>query len=97
MRPTRWLTASNRLKGRTIPTGRAHPTNEGDARKFLKQLPVPYPSYVDGDNKIAASFSGAAAFPTTVFYGPDGKVSYLHQGQYASEAKLAQDIDRYAR
>jgi thiol-disulfide isomerase/thioredoxin len=71
--------------------------NEGDARKFLKQLPVPYPSYIDGDNKIAASFNGAAAFPTTVFYSPNGKVSYLHQGQYASEAKLAQDIERYAR
>jgi cytochrome c biogenesis protein CcmG, thiol:disulfide interchange protein DsbE len=71
--------------------------NEGDARKFLKQLPLPYPSYIDGDNKIAADFNGVQGFPATVFYSPNGKVNYLHLGQYPSEQKLAQDIDRYAR
>jgi hypothetical protein len=37
------------------------------------------------------------AFPTTVFYDRKGRVAFLHQGGYASERKLAADIDRYAR
>jgi cytochrome c biogenesis protein CcmG, thiol:disulfide interchange protein DsbE len=71
--------------------------NSGDARKFLARLPLAYPSFVDGDNRIAAEFNGVQAFPTTVFYDPKGRVSYLHQGAYQSESKLAQDIERYAR
>src|SRR4051794_39096291 len=35
--------------------------NENDARKFLRRLPLSYPSYIDGDNKIAASFNGVQA------------------------------------
>jgi cytochrome c biogenesis protein CcmG, thiol:disulfide interchange protein DsbE len=71
--------------------------NEKDARKFLRRLPLPYPSYIDGNNKIAASFSGVQAFPTTVFYSRKGDVAFLHQGAYQSEGKLARDIARYAR
>ena len=71
--------------------------NDGDARKFLARLPVGYPSYVDGNNKIAASFNGVQAFPTTVFYDRKGEVNFLHQGAYQSEEKLARDIARYAR
>ncbi|HEY8770728.1 MAG TPA: redoxin family protein [Thermoleophilaceae bacterium] len=71
--------------------------NDGDARKFLASLPVGYPSFTDGNNKIAADFNGVQAFPTTVFYDRKGGVSFLHQGAYESERKLAEDIDRYAR
>jgi thiol-disulfide isomerase/thioredoxin len=71
--------------------------NDGDARKFLASLPVGYPSFTDGNNKIAADFNGVQAFPTTVFYDRKGGVSFLHQGAYQSERKLAEDIDRYAR
>jgi cytochrome c biogenesis protein CcmG, thiol:disulfide interchange protein DsbE len=71
--------------------------NDKDARKFMRRLPLPYPSYIDGDNKIAASFNGVQAFPTTVFYDRKGEVAFLHQGAYQSEAKLARDIARYAR
>jgi len=71
--------------------------SDGDARKFLAKLPVGYPSYTDGENKIAAEFNGVQAFPTTVFYDRKGRVAFLHQGGYASEQKLAQDIGRYAR
>jgi thiol-disulfide isomerase/thioredoxin len=71
--------------------------NDGDARKFLAKLPVGYPSFRDPDNKIAADFNGVQAFPTTAFYDRAGRVAFLHQGGYASERKLAEDIDRYAR
>jgi hypothetical protein len=42
-------------------------------------------------------FNGVAAFPTTAFYDRKGRLSYLHQGAYATERKLAGDISRYAR
>jgi thiol-disulfide isomerase/thioredoxin len=71
--------------------------NDGNARDFLAKLPVSYPSYRDPENKIAADFNGVQAFPTTVFYDRKGRVAFLHQGGYASERKLAADIERYAR
>jgi cytochrome c biogenesis protein CcmG/thiol:disulfide interchange protein DsbE len=71
--------------------------SDADARKFLSKLPVPYPSYKDPDLKVSASFNGVAAFPSTAFYDSKGKLSYLKQGGYATEEKLAEDIERYAR
>jgi cytochrome c biogenesis protein CcmG/thiol:disulfide interchange protein DsbE len=70
--------------------------NRGDALRFLKQYPIPYPSYEDPDNRIAQVFNGVIAFPTTVFYDRGGRLSYLHNGQYLTGAKLEQDIQRYA-
>ena len=37
------------------------------------------------------------AFPSTAFYGRDGRLATVKQGVYASERELAADIDRYAR
>lgn len=71
--------------------------NDGDARRFLAELPLGYPSFRDPDSRVAAEFNGVQAFPTTVFYDRRGKVAFLHQGGYASERKLAEDIERYAR
>jgi cytochrome c biogenesis protein CcmG, thiol:disulfide interchange protein DsbE len=70
--------------------------NRDDAKKFLTQYPVPYPSYEDGDNRIAQVFNGVIAFPTTVFYDRSGKLAFLHNGQYLSRGKLERDIQRYA-
>jgi cytochrome c biogenesis protein CcmG, thiol:disulfide interchange protein DsbE len=71
--------------------------NDGDARSFLRQYPVTYPSYRDGNLGIAAVFNGVQAFPTTAFYDRRGQLAFVHQGGYASEQKLKEDIDRYAR
>jgi thiol-disulfide isomerase/thioredoxin len=71
--------------------------NDSDARAFLKEFPVPYPSFTDPDLKIAAELEGAVAFPTTAFYDSTGKIAYVHQGGYASEQQLVEDIERYAR
>jgi cytochrome c biogenesis protein CcmG/thiol:disulfide interchange protein DsbE len=70
--------------------------NDDDAKRFLDDFPLSYPSYKDGDLKVAAVFNGVAAFPTTAFYDSRGKLSFVHQGSYASQAKLAADIRRYA-
>ena len=71
--------------------------NEADAREFLREQPLTYPSYLDPDSKVATVFRGVQAFPVTAFYDKRGRLAYLHQGGYASERRLAQDIDRYAR
>ncbi|HEV7774585.1 MAG TPA: TlpA disulfide reductase family protein [Conexibacter sp.] len=70
--------------------------SDDDARKFLHSHYVPYPSYVDPHNQIAEEAGVRAGLPTTVFYGRDGKVAYVHQGQYRDEAALVADVKRYA-
>jgi cytochrome c biogenesis protein CcmG/thiol:disulfide interchange protein DsbE len=70
--------------------------NYDDAAQFLERYPVSYPSYKDGSNTVAQVFNGVVAFPTTVFYDASGKLKFVHQGQYATEAALRRDISRYA-
>jgi thiol-disulfide isomerase/thioredoxin len=68
-----------------------------DAKRFLKQLPVSYPSYEDPDLKIAASMNAVGAFPTTIFYDSQGKLVATHIGAYQKRAQMQQDIAKYAR
>jgi cytochrome c biogenesis protein CcmG/thiol:disulfide interchange protein DsbE len=70
--------------------------NDGNARKFLKQYPVTYPSYRDPDLKIAPSIQAGIAFPTTIFFDKNGKLVYAHPGPYKTAADLITDIKRYA-
>jgi cytochrome c biogenesis protein CcmG/thiol:disulfide interchange protein DsbE len=72
--------------------------NRDDAEEFLRDYPVSFPHYEDPDQKVARVFKGHLnAFPVTAFYGRDGELAYVHQGGYASEARLREDIERYAR
>jgi cytochrome c biogenesis protein CcmG, thiol:disulfide interchange protein DsbE len=66
------------------------------ARQFLGEYPVPYPSYEDPDQKIAASYQATLGLPATAFYDSSGKVAYLKQGPYTSEDDLLADVKRYA-
>jgi cytochrome c biogenesis protein CcmG/thiol:disulfide interchange protein DsbE len=70
--------------------------NDHDASKFLKHFPVTYPSLVDRNSRIAQSLGIGRSFPTTVYYDARGKVQYIHQGPYTSDAGFAADIERYA-
>jgi len=69
---------------------------DGDARDFLRGHYVPYPSYVDPHDQIAHEVGVRAGLPTTVFYGRDGEIAFVHQGQYRDEAALVRDVKRYA-
>ena len=69
---------------------------ESGARKFLREQPVPDPSFKDPAREIAASFD-AVSLPATVFYDKRGRREYLHIGPYKTEGDLARDIERYAR
>ena len=70
--------------------------SDSDAKDFLRQFPVSYPSYSDGKLAIASVFRAVQAFPATAFYDKKGGLTYVHLGQYTSERKLAADIRRYA-
>ena len=70
--------------------------NKGDAEDFLGKYPLPFPSYEDGDGDLARRLR-IVGLPATAYYDRKGELAYLHQGAYASERKLAEDIERYAR
>lgn len=70
--------------------------NDADARKFLKQFPVTYPSYRDPGLKIASKIQAGLAFPTTIFFDKRGELIYAHPGPYRSAAEMIKDIRRYA-
>jgi cytochrome c biogenesis protein CcmG, thiol:disulfide interchange protein DsbE len=65
------------------------------AKKFLAQYPVPFPSYVDPDEKIAQAIKAPANYPITVFVDERGETAFIHQGVYTSKQQLAADVDRY--
>jgi cytochrome c biogenesis protein CcmG/thiol:disulfide interchange protein DsbE len=73
--------------------------NSGDstrpARDFLAEYPVPFPSYVDPDEKIARAIKAPANYPVTVFVDARGKTAFIHQGGYTSADQLETDVDRY--
>jgi len=65
---------------------------------FLRELPLPYPSYFDPNLQIAQQLGGPAqAFPSTAFYDRGGELVFTQPGVYTSEEDLAADIERYAR
>ena len=63
---------------------------------FLKQRPLPYPSFFDLNAAVARTFKGGLAWPTTAFYDARGTLERTHPGAYATQAKLDEDIRRYA-
>lgn len=66
-----------------------------DARSFLAQHPVSYPSYESSSSQLS-SLAVLEGFPTTIFVAPSGKVVNVHTGQYDTAAALDNDIAHYA-
>jgi len=71
--------------------------SDAEASKFASEFPVSYPHYRDPDQEVAKVFKGNAGFPTTAFYDRRGELVIAKQGGYATEQKLIEDIERYAR
>jgi cytochrome c biogenesis protein CcmG/thiol:disulfide interchange protein DsbE len=67
------------------------------AEGFLRQRPLPYPSYEDPHESIARSIEAPANSPITVFLDRRGKIAFIHPGSFRSEAELNADIDRYLK
>ncbi|HEX5990260.1 MAG TPA: TlpA disulfide reductase family protein [Solirubrobacterales bacterium] len=66
------------------------------AATFLREEPVPYPSYTDPDKDILSSLGGYGGLPDTAFYDDSGELLYLKQGPYRDESEFEADIRRYA-
>jgi thiol-disulfide isomerase/thioredoxin len=71
--------------------------NRGNAASFLRERPVPYPSYRDERASIAAANGMGGGAPITAFYDASGKRTYVKQGEYKRDADLLDDIEQYAR
>jgi thiol-disulfide isomerase/thioredoxin len=65
------------------------------ARDFLAEYPIPFPSYVDPDEKIARAIKAPANYPITVFVDAKGETAFIHQGGYTSTEQLAADVEQY--
>ena len=87
---------STRLGKQVAFVGLDSNDNDATARKFLSQFPVPYPSYVDRNARVAQKLGIGQNFPTTLYYDRDGKVAYIHQGPYTTADAFEKDIRRYA-
>ncbi len=87
---------ADKYEGRVGFLGVNSQDNRDSAAAFLEEFPVPYPHYSDPDGSVARVFRGGRAFPTTAFYGPSGELVYTHIGGYASEAKLEEEVRKYA-
>jgi cytochrome c biogenesis protein CcmG/thiol:disulfide interchange protein DsbE len=70
-------------------------TSRSSAMDFLRSFPVSYPSYYDQSGDAGATITDSSFTPVTVFYDSLGR-EYIRQGPYPSEAKLEQDVRRYA-
>jgi cytochrome c biogenesis protein CcmG/thiol:disulfide interchange protein DsbE len=68
---------------------------EAAAEQWLKERPVPYPTYFETGREIAASLK-LVGRPDTAFYGANGELVYLKQGPYTHASELESDIKKYA-
>lgn len=65
------------------------------AATFLREEPVPYPSYTDPDKEIFNEV-GDVGFPNTAFYDRSGELIYVKPGPYREDSELEADVRRYA-
>lgn len=69
--------------------------SEKEAAKWLKDHPVPYPTYFEIHAEIAASLK-LTGRPDTVFYNAKGEHVYTKVGPYSHVSELEADIKKYA-
>jgi cytochrome oxidase Cu insertion factor (SCO1/SenC/PrrC family)/thiol-disulfide isomerase/thioredoxin len=86
-----FASASARFGRRVAFVGVDTDDSAGDARAFLSQHRVSYPSY-QGSTSALRSIAVVAGLPTTIFIDRTGKVAYVHTGQYEAQGTLDQDV-----
>jgi cytochrome oxidase Cu insertion factor (SCO1/SenC/PrrC family)/thiol-disulfide isomerase/thioredoxin len=92
-----FASASARYGRRIAFLGADTDDSAGDARSFLHEHPVSYPSYQTTTTDITQIVpQGLQGLPTTIYINPAGKLVYVHTGQYDSQGTLDGDIQTYA-
>jgi len=87
--------ASARYGRRVAFLGADTDDSAGDARSFLAQHPVSYPSYQSSTAGLR-SLAVVEGLPTTIFVNRAGKVVHVRTGQYDAQGTLDADIGSYA-
>jgi cytochrome oxidase Cu insertion factor (SCO1/SenC/PrrC family)/thiol-disulfide isomerase/thioredoxin len=90
-----FASASARYGSRVAFIGANNDDSAADARGFLSQHPVHYPSYETTTSSLRP-LAFVQGLPTTIFINRAGKVAYVHTGQYDSQGTLDHDIGSYA-
>ena len=92
-----FASASDRFGKQVAFLGANFNDNSGDARAFLAQHHVSYPSYqVTSGNITAILPPGLIGTPTTIYFNRAGHMTKVHTGQYVSQGSLVGDIRRFA-
>lgn len=87
---------NSRYAGRVAFVGLDAGDDRAAAAAFLSGHHTPYPHISDPKGKAALAIGAGRSMPTTVFYDADGQQRHTAEGAYATEDRLASDIDRYA-
>ena len=68
------------------------------AATFLRDYPVPYPSFADYEKELGNEVGVAlvGGFPNTLFFDSDGELVYTHQGVYPDQESFQADLAKYA-
>src|SRR5207302_322056 len=90
-----FASASRRYGAKVAFLGADTNDSAGDARTFLQQHTVRYPSYQTSTSGLS-SLATIEGLPTTIFINRAGKVIDVHTGQYSSQPTLNEDIEAYA-
>jgi cytochrome c biogenesis protein CcmG, thiol:disulfide interchange protein DsbE len=69
--------------------------SRGAGASFLRSFPVSYPSYYDHSGAAGMAVTDSTFTPVTVFFDRAGG-QYIRQGPYPSQARLEEDVRRYA-
>lgn len=69
---------------------------DASAKTFLREDPVPYPSYLDHDKAIAESIGIPRGYPDTAYYDKSGALCFIKQGQYGSQDELRGEVEEFA-
>ena len=89
--------ASARYGKRVAFLGADFNDSSSDARAFLAQHPVSYPSYAVSVDDLGSLLPyGLQGTPTTVYYNRDGTIVHVHTGQYDVQGSLNADVRNYA-
>jgi cytochrome c biogenesis protein CcmG, thiol:disulfide interchange protein DsbE len=68
---------------------------ETEAKEWLKDHPVPYPSYFEEHSAYAASLKLFGP-PDTAYYDAKGELVFVKHGEYGKQSELEADIKKYA-
>jgi cytochrome oxidase Cu insertion factor (SCO1/SenC/PrrC family)/thiol-disulfide isomerase/thioredoxin len=90
------LASASAVYGRRVAfVGNDTSDSSSDARTFLAQRPVSYPSFQASSDALSP-LAQLQGLPMTIFINRAGRVVHVNAGAYASQTRLVQDIERYA-